>query len=237
MVTVQLAEMSQRVLQFGQVCAFTAQTAGKHRACGHPESLTCSVNRFIIEKRAVEQVKVLLYRMIRGKQEVVPVELLVSEEIDPRFLEIVEPILKNKEFLKLGGYLQHRKTSRLEHSINVSYIAWKMAKNMDCDEKLAAVAGMLHDFCVYDFKDQLPEGEMHQAFYHPKAAAWTSEEQFGIDERVRSIILTHMFPLGPMPKCREAWVVTCADKLCASLELVRIPFALSWRQRVMVVTA
>ena len=187
MVTVQLAEMSQRVLQFGQVCAFTAQTAGKHRACGHPESLTCSVNRFIIEKRAVEQVKVFLYRMIRGKQEVVPVELLVSEEIDPRFLEIVEPILKNKEFLKLGGYLQHRRTSRLEHSINVSYIAWKMAKNMDCDEKLAAVAGMLVPALIYA-----------------------------------------VFNVG---------TPSAADKLCASLELVRIPFALSWRQRVMVVTA
>ena len=101
----------------------------------------------------------------------------------------------------------------------------------------AAVAGMLHDFCVYDFKDQLPEGEMHQAFYHPKAAAWASEEQFGIDEKVRGIILTHMFPLGPMPTCKEAWVVTCADKICASLELVHIPFALSWRQRVMIVPA
>ena len=96
---------------------------------------------------------------------------------------------------------------------------------------------MLHDFCVYDFKDQLPEGELHQAFYHPKAAAWASEEQFGIDEKVRGIILTHMFPLGPMPTCKEAWVVTCADKICASLELVHIPFALSWRQRVMIVPA
>ena len=55
-------------------------------------------------------------------------ELIVSEEIDSEFLEIVKPILRNKEFLKLGKYLQHQKTSRLEHSINVSYIAWKMAK-------------------------------------------------------------------------------------------------------------
>lgn len=170
-------------------------------------------------------------------QEVVPMELIVSEEIDSEFLEIVKPILRNKEFLKLGNYLQHQKTSRLEHSINVSYIAWKMAKNRDCDERIAAIAGLLHDFCVYNFKDQLPEGELHQAFYHPKAAAWASEEQFGIDEKVRGIILTHMFPLGPMPTCKEAWVVTCADKICASLELVHIPFALSWRQRVMIVPA
>lgn len=164
-------------------------------------------------------------------------ELIVSEEIEPEFLEIVKPILENREFLKLGRYLQHQKTSRLEHSINVSYVAWKLARNTGCDEKLAAVAGMLHDFCVYDFKDRIPEGELHQAFYHPKAAAWTSEEQFGIQEEVRSIILTHMFPLGPLPRSREAWVVTWADKLCASLELVHIPFALSRGGRVRVLTA
>ena len=164
-------------------------------------------------------------------------ELIVSEEIEAGFLEIVKPILNNREFLKLGRYLQHQKTSRLEHSINVSYIAWKLAQSVGCDEKLAAIAGMLHDFCVYDFKDKLPKGELHQAFYHPKAAAWTSEEQFVIREEVRSIILTHMFPLGPMPRSREAWVVTWADKLCASLELVHIPFALSRQGKIRIVPA
>ena len=164
-------------------------------------------------------------------------ELIVSEDIEEEFLEIVAPILRNGEFLKLGRYIQHLKTSRLEHSINVSYIAWKMAKRLECDVRLAAVAGMLHDFCVYDFRDKIPDGEFHQAFYHPKAAAWTSEEQFGIEEEVRSIILTHMFPLGPLPRSREAWVVSCADKVCASLELAHIPFALSHRKRVMIIPA
>lgn len=161
-------------------------------------------------------------------------ELIVSEDIEEEFLEIVAPILRNREFLKLGRYVQHLKTSRLEHSINVSYIAWKMAKHLECDARLAAVAGILHDFCVYDFRDKIPKGEVHQAFYHPKAAAWTSEEQFGVEESVRNIILTHMFPLGPLPQSKEAWVVSCADKICASLELVHIPFALSRGRRVMI---
>ena len=41
-------------------------------------------------------------------QEVVPMELIVSEEIDSEFLEIVKPILRNKEFLKLGNYMPYR---------------------------------------------------------------------------------------------------------------------------------
>ena len=165
-----------------------------------------------------------------------PFSVRQEQEIPAEFLDLISDILSNPEFLTLDSYSHHPGASRLVHSMNVSYLAWKMAKRRGYDERAAARIGLLHDFCPYDFEDRTPTGE-HQAFYHPKAAAWTSEEQFGIDERVRSIILTHMFPLGPMPKCREAWVVTCADKLCASLELVRIPFALSWRQRVMVVTA
>lgn len=91
-------------------------------------------------------------------------ELIVSEEIDSEFLEIVKPILRNKEFLKLGNYLQHQKTSRLEHSINVSYIAWKIAKNRDCDERIAAIAGLLHDFCVMTLRISCRKGSCIRHF-------------------------------------------------------------------------
>lgn len=151
-------------------------------------------------------------------------KLVFSEKIQPEFLEIVRPFLRNRVFLRLAGYRHHRGYSRLEHSFNVSYIAWKMARDVGCDERLCAVAGMLHDFCVYDFKDKIPEGEIHQAFFHPKAAAWTSEEVFGIGGRVRGIILTHMFPMGPMPSSREGWIVVGADKICATLEMLNMPF-------------
>ncbi len=97
-------------------------------------------------------------------------DIQLSDEVSQAYLAEVEDILNNKEFLSLSLYEHHQWTTRLMHSINVSYISWKIAKKFGCDEKAAARAGLLHDFCPYDFRKKTPTGEL-QAFYHPKAAA------------------------------------------------------------------
>ena len=81
-----------------------------------------------------------------------------------------------------------------------------------------------------------PTGES-QAYYHPKAAAKNSEALFGISDREREAILSHMFPLGPLPRNREAWIITLADKVCATMEGCHIAIALARRGRVTVVPA
>lgn len=122
------------------------------------------------------------------------------------------------------------------HSVNVSYLSWMIAKKLGCDEKTAARAGLLHDFCPYDFDERTPTGE-HQAFYHPKAAAENSQQTFDISSKERDAILTHMFPLGPIPKNKEAWIITLADKICATFELCHIAVALARCNRVAIVQA
>ena len=47
-------------------------------------------------------------------------DITLSEEIDPEFLEIVQCILDDAEFKKLNYYKQHLKTTRFMHSLNVS---------------------------------------------------------------------------------------------------------------------
>ena len=126
-------------------------------------------------------------------------DIKVSEEVSSEYREVVERILTNKEFLRLSLYAHHQWTNRLMHSINVSYLSWKIARALGCDERVAARAGLLHDFCPYDFTEKTPTGE-HQAFYHPKAAAENSVQNFEITDRERDAILSHMFPLGPIPK-------------------------------------
>lgn len=163
-------------------------------------------------------------------------DIELSDEIDPAFLEDVRHILENREFIGLHQYVHHHWTNRLMHSVNVSYISWLIAKKLGCDEKAAARAGLLHDFCPYDFKEKTPTGE-HQAFYHPKAAAQNSREVFAVSDREMDAILTHMFPLGPVPKNREAWIITVADKICAVMEGCHIAIALARRNRVVVVAA
>lgn len=160
-------------------------------------------------------------------------DIQFSEEISEGYLSAVEHILRNEEFLSLCLYSHHQWTNRLMHSVNVSYISWKMAKRFGCDEKVAARAGLLHDFCPYDFSEKTPTGE-HQAFFHPKAAAKKSLQIFDISKREEDAILTHMFPLGPVPKNSEAWIITLADKVCAALELCHIAVALARRNRVVI---
>ena len=160
-------------------------------------------------------------------------ELTFNGQIEPGYIKEVKDILENREFMQLGAISHHQSTSRLMHSINVSYISWHIARKLGCDARMAARAGLLHDFCLYDFKEKPPTGGF-QAFYHPRVAARNSQEVFGISEREKSAILSHMFPLGPVPKNREAWIITMADKICASMEYCHIYIALERGRRVVV---
>lgn len=148
----------------------------------------------------------------------------ISEDVSQEYLNDVRDILADEEFSKLSQYTQHLKTTRLTHSLNVSYISWKIAGRLGCDRRAAARAGLLHDFCLYHFSDPKPVKEP-QAFYHPKVAARNSSRRFQITEKERQAILSHMFPLGPVPSSREAWIISCADKFCATAELCSLPFA------------
>lgn len=160
-------------------------------------------------------------------------EILLSEEVSPAYVAEVAHIFADKEFLSLGQFVHHQWTNRLMHSINVSYLSWIIARKLGCDATAAARAGLLHDFCPYDFGEKTPTGE-HQAFFHPKAAAANSMDKFGLSQREIDAILTHMFPLGPVPQNKEAWIITLADKICATMELCHVAIALARRNRVVV---
>ncbi len=165
------------------------------------------------------------------KKVVIPMDIIISEHVETEFLQIVECILADSDYQKLSNYVQHKNTTRLMHSLNVAYISWKLAKKMGCDARMAARAGMLHDFCLYDFREKAEEA---QVFHHPKVAARMSQERFQISEKEEKAILSHMFPLGPVPTSKEAWIISFTDKMCAVTERFCIGIALSRKNRVQV---
>ena len=60
---------------------------------------------------------------------------------------------------------------------------------------------------------------MH-AFIHGDIAAARAQERFGLTERQRAAIASHMFPLAfSMPRSSEASIITLADKIVASREM------------------
>ena len=58
---------------------------------------------------------------------------------------------------------------------------------------------------------------------HRACALRNASELTDLSKLERNIILAHMWPLAlHLPRSREAWVVSLADKLCATAEVVQL---------------
>ena len=146
------------------------------------------------------------------------------------WLSIVEPILLDKEFQKRKLF-HHHSGDLWQHLTEVSYYSYLTAKTEGVDERVCAIAGLLHDFYPKAYKgskelyDEDPEyltdvwkiqpiHKMH-AFTHAEAAAknaWKFFPEF-MDEKIESCIKTHMFPINiKPPEYEEGWIVTKIDK-------------------------
>lgn len=149
---------------------------------------------------------------------------------DPEYLECVEDILTNEEFLKTKLFHHHRETI-FDHALKVSYFAYKISKQLGWNYREAARAGLLHDFFLYDWRDSndsARETKHFHGFRHPRIAWNNSRRLFKLNDVEKDIILKHMFPLTPfLPKYRESFLVVVLDKYVATHEMmvpsVRIP--------------
>ena len=57
------------------------------------------------------------------------------------FRTYIEDLFDNDTVQKLDRFTQHFHTSRLQHSLNVSYYSYRIAKVIGCDCRAAARAG------------------------------------------------------------------------------------------------
>lgn len=136
---------------------------------------------------------------------------------DKEYIKIVEDILKNEEFNKIKN-IEHHGISRFEHSLKVSYNAYKIAKKLNLNYIEVARGGLLHDFFLSN-ENRTSKERFISTFVHPKKALKTSLENFDITELEADIIKSHMFPVNlTMPKHRESWLVNMVDKGIGSFE-------------------
>ncbi len=137
-------------------------------------------------------------------------------KLDKEYLEIVNYILNNEEFLKLKK-CEHHGISRFDHSLKVSYNAYKFAKKNNLDYKAVAVGGLLHDFFLdenVNLKDKFLS-----TFNHPLKAEANALEKFNVTSKEADIIRSHMFPINSIvPKYKESWLVSLYDKKVAFKE-------------------
>lgn len=142
---------------------------------------------------------------------------------DVDFLRIIDSILKNEEYNKIGN-IKHHHNTRLDHCMKVSYYSYKLAKRFNLDVQATAKAGLLHDFYLETIKDQdnIKDKLKLYSIYHPQEAVDNSKKYFGLNDKEENIIAAHMFPLSNrIPKYKESWIVTTVDKCVALSEFTK----------------
>ena len=141
-----------------------------------------------------------------------------------------EDILKSSNFQKTRRDIQHGTISVHTHCISVAGCSLEIMEMLEkmgvrIEERALVRGALLHDYFLYDWHIH-PHGKgirnLH-GFRHPQIALENAGKEYRLSERERDIIRKHMWPLTVQPPvCREAWIVTAADKYCSLLETLRL---------------
>jgi uncharacterized protein len=131
---------------------------------------------------------------------------------DNEYYLIINQILDNDEFKKVGECIHHG-TTRLEHSLRVSYYSYKITKKLNWDYKSTARAGLMHDF-FYNKNGGMTVDGIKSTFTHNKVALNNSLKYFDLNYKEKDIIEKHMFPINiKPPRYKESFVVSIVDKI------------------------
>lgn len=137
------------------------------------------------------------------------------------FLDCIGSLINTEEVQSMRGIPHHPGVSCYEHSVFVAYTAFRLARRWGLDYRAAARAGLLHDLYLYDAHDKTAYTGL-QCFTHPREALKNADALVGgLTPKEKNSIISHMWPLARyMPRCKEAYVINLADKLCCTGELL-----------------
>lgn len=136
---------------------------------------------------------------------------------DYDYNSLIDDIKNNEDFIKTDN-IEHHGTSRLKHSIRVSYYSYILSKKLRLNYIDTARAGLLHDFFM-SYDDRTKKERFLSTFIHPKYALINASNSFELNSKEKDIIRTHMFPLNlAIPKYAESWIVSFVDKAVAIYE-------------------
>ena len=140
--------------------------------------------------------------------------------------EHASDILKSENFRSTKNYIQHGTMPVHRHCIDVAEKSIAISKflRIPCNEREMVRGALLHDYFLYDWHDKSRENYQRlHGFYHPGIALRNASMEYELTFREKDIIKKHMWPLTVVPPlCREAWIVTTADKYCSLLETLKL---------------
>ena len=146
---------------------------------------------------------------------------MILSELERQELEnLYQDFLNNEKILKMKDIPMHRGSNCYIHSFKVAKLAIKRAlRHKVVDLKAVLVGAILHDYYLYDWRVD-KDKKMRHLKDHPYIAIKNAEEDFDIDESIKKIIRSHMWPINikDFPSSKEARIVTLADKAIAFSE-------------------
>lgn len=147
------------------------------------------------------------------------------------FNKCIADLFYTQEIQGLKRFEQHLEINRLQHITSVSYLSFYVCEKMGLDKRTAARGGILHDLFYYDWRENDWSHRPH-GYLHPGFALKNARELCGtLDKKTENIIIRHMWPLTPIPpRYKESFIVSMADKYCATKELC-ISLSKSYRTR------
>ncbi len=156
---------------------------------------------------------------------------LVDEVNWSSYLACVDDLIHTEEVRSMRALPHHIGNTCYEHSVFVSYLAFRLARRLGWDYRMAARIGLLHDLYLYNARDHR-NYQGAQCFAHPRAAVRNARALCGgLTPKEENIILAHMWPLARVrPRSREAVLISLVDKLCATVEAAHIWHVLRLRR-------
>lgn len=149
-----------------------------------------------------------------------------KKELYKLLKEHASDILNSENFKSTRNFIQHGTMPVHTHCVDVAEKSLAISKflHIRCNERDLIRGALLHDYFLYDWHDKNRENyQFFHGFYHPGIALKNASKEYNLSPREKDIIKKHMWPLTLVPpRCREAWIVTTADKYCSTLETLRL---------------
>lgn len=154
---------------------------------------------------------------------------LKQRSLHREIMEDAADIVTSKNFNWTRAHIQHGNVTVNNHCMNVAKYSLAISRKLEklgikCEKPELIRGALLHDYFLYDWHtpDYIKPHKLH-GFYHPGTALRNARKEYELTPREEDIIKKHMWPLTVVPPmCREAWIVTTADKWCSLLETLRI---------------
>lgn len=154
---------------------------------------------------------------------------LKQKSLHREIMRAAADIVRSKNFNLTKHHIQHGSMTVNNHCMNVAKYSLAISRKLErlgirCQRAELIRGALLHDYFLYDWHtpDHIKPHKLH-GFFHPGVALRNAKKEYKLTAREEDIIKKHMWPLTVVPPmCREAWIVTAADKWCSLLETLHV---------------